>query len=214
MSVASLLMKERPASVSNPLTSGPLVLVTAVGEAEGARAAAAAVSCAGADADVATLMVDVGGRVPRPTLIASAAAQKLEERLAAHLPEMKAAARGQVCHLAVPDDSEGLDAAVAAVAVARGAAVAVHVPPQLLQTALAGGSNLPSAVLLRADLRSDRPLVALTVRNLIERGIPVRVLKRRLTWVAERRALFGVLPLGSPGGLPERMARRLTEGAR
>lgn len=207
-------LEDRPASVSNPLTRGPLVLVTAVGEAEGARAAAAAVACAGAGADIATLMVDVGGRTPRPTLIASAAAQKLEERLAAHLPEMKAAARGQVCHLAVPADAEGLDAAVAAVTVARGAAAAVHVPPPLLQAALAGGSSLPSAVLLRADLRSDRPLVALTVRDLIERGIPVRVLKRRLTWVAERRALFGVLPPGLSGGLPERVARRLTERAR
>lgn len=213
MSVANLL-RERSASVYNPLSSGPLVLVTAVGEAEGARAAAAAVACAGADADVASLMVDVGGRVPRPTLIASAAAQKLEERLVAHLPEMKAAARGQVCHLAVPADAEGLDAAAAAVTVARGVAAAVHVPPQLLQAALAGGSNLPSAVLLRADLQSDRPLVALTVRDLIERGVPVRVLKRQLTWVAERRALFGILPLGSPGGLPERMARRLIEGTR
>lgn len=210
MSALSLL-EDRPASVSNPLTSGPLVLVTAVGEAEGARAAAAAVACAGADADSATLMVDVGGRVPRPTLIASAAAQKLEERLAAHLPEMKAAARGQVCHLAVPADAEGLAAACAAATVARGAAAAVHVPPQLLQAALVGGPHPPSAVLLRADLQSDRPLVALTVRDLIERGIPVRVLKRRLTWVAERRALFGILPPGSPGGLPERVARGLTE---
>jgi hypothetical protein len=210
MSTASLL-KASPASVSSPLTSGPLVLVAAVGEAEGARAAAAAVACAGADADVATLMVDVGGRVPRPTLIASAAAQKLEERLTAHLPEMKAAARGQVCHLAVPADLEGLDAAFAAATVARGAAAVVHAPPHLLQEALTGRSNLPSAVLLRADLQSDRPLVALTVRDLIERGISVRVLKRRLTWVAERRALFGVLPLGSSGGLPEQAARCLME---
>jgi hypothetical protein len=98
--------------------------------------------------------------------------------------------------------------------VARGAAAAIHVPPDLLQAALAEGSILPSAVLLRADLRSDRPLVALTVRDLIERGIPARVLKHRLTWVAERRALFGILPLGSPGGLPQRMARCLTEGTR
>ncbi|HWT90802.1 MAG TPA: hypothetical protein VN179_06770, partial [Solirubrobacterales bacterium] len=64
-------------------------------------------------------------------------------------------------------------------------------------------------VLLRADLRSDRALVALTVRDLIERELSVGVLKRRLNWDAERRALFGVLPPGSPGGLPERLVRRL-----
>ncbi|HEX2264907.1 MAG TPA: hypothetical protein VHH14_01360 [Solirubrobacterales bacterium] len=202
--------RERPTSFVNPLDAGSTVLVAAVGEAEGSRGAAAALACAGADADVATLLVDIGGRAPRPTLIASAAAQKLEERLAAHLPEAKVAARGQVCHLSVTADLEGLDAASAAVTVARGTAAAVHVHPRLLQPALAGGSGLqPSGVLLRADLRSDRALVALTVRDLIERELSVGVLKRRLNWVAERRALFGVLPAGSPGGLPERLVRRL-----
>ena len=79
----------------------PTVLVTAVGGAEGRAAAAAALACAGADVDRAALLVDVGGRPPRPTLLASAAARGLEERLAAHLPSARVAARGQVCHLAV-----------------------------------------------------------------------------------------------------------------
>lgn len=186
------------------------VLVTAVGEAEGARAAAAALACAGADVDLAGLLVDVGGRPPRPTLVASAAAQKLEERLAAHLPQAKAAARGQVCHLAVPADAEGLEAAAAAVTVARGMAGVVHLPPGLLQAALAGEAGREaSGVLLRADLRVDRALVALTVRDLLERELAAGVLKHRLNWVAERRALFGVLPPGSPSGLPQRLTRRL-----
>jgi len=206
--------KDRPASVVNPLGDGPAVLVAAVGEAEGSRGAAAALACAGADADLATLLVDVGGRAPRPTLIASAAAQKLEERLAAHLPQARVAARGQVCHLAVPADREGLDVASAAVAVARGASAIIHVPPELFQLALSGESNLrPSGVLLRADLERDRPLVALAVRDLIARELTVAVLKRRLGWVAERRALFGVLPPGSPGGLPGRLIRRLCGGS-
>ena len=210
MSVASP-RKDGSASIVNPLADGPTVLVTAVGEAEGSRGAAAALACAGAEADRATLLVDAGGRAPRPTLIVSAAAQRLEERLAAHLPQAKVAARGQVCHLAVPADPNGLDAASAAVAVAREATAAVHVPPDLFQLALAEDSNLrPSGVLLCADLRSDRALVALAVRDLFERGLAVGVLKRRLSWVAERRALFGVLPAGSPGGLPERLIRRLS----
>jgi len=201
---------ERPASVLNPLAEGPIVLAAAVGQAEGSRGAAAALACAGADLDQAGLLVDVGGRAPRPTLIASAAAQELEERLASHLPLARVAARGQICHLAVPADPDGLDAAAAAVTVARGALAAVHVPPELFQAVLGGGSSLrPSGALLRADLRSDRALVALTVRDLIERELAVGVLKRRLSWVAERRALFGVLPAGSPGGLPERLVRRL-----
>lgn len=198
----------------NPLTAGPVVLVAAVGEADGSRGAAAALACAGAEADVATLLIDVGGRGPRPTLIASAAAQGLEERLRAHLPEARVAARGQVCHLAVQVEGEEIDAAAGAIDVARGSLTVVHLPPSLLQAALAGSALRPTGVLLRADLPSDRALVALAARDLIEQGLAVGVLKRRLGWVAERRALFGVLPAGSPGGLPEHLVRRLCGGRR
>jgi hypothetical protein len=194
----------------NPLKAGPTVVVTAVGEAEGARGAAAALACAGADVDLATLLVDVGGRPPRPALLASAAAQKLEERLSAHLPDLNVAARGQVCHLAVPAEAEGLTAAAAAAAVARGSTAVLHVPPLLLQEALAGDPDLrPTGVLLRGDLPKDRPLIALAVRDLLLRDLAVGVLKQPLGWVAERRALFGALPTGAPGGLPKRFTARL-----
>jgi len=196
-------------SYVNPLLGGQAIVVTAVGNAEGARGAAAALACAEADVDSAALLVDVGGRAPRPTLLASAAAQKLEERLAAHLPQVRVAARGQVCHLAVPADGEGLEAAAAAVTVAREATAVVHVQPELLQEVLAQPSLRPTGVLLRADLTQDRALVALAVRDLLARDLAVAVLKRRLSWVVERRALFGVLPAESPGGLPERLIRRL-----
>jgi len=192
----------------NPLGDMKTLVVSAVGEAEGSRGAAAALACAGADVDLATLLIDVGGRAPRPTLVASAAAQKLEERLAAHLPDHRVAARGQVCHLAVPEDG-GFDAAVAATTVARGALVVVHVPPELLQSALASPCMRPRGVLLRADLAGDRSLVGLVARDFLDRELAVGVLKRRLSWVAERRALFGVLPPGGSGGLPERLVRRL-----
>jgi hypothetical protein len=194
----------------NPLKTGPVVVVAAAGEAEGSRGAAAALACAGADVDLPALLVDVGGRAPRPALLASAAAQKLEERLATHLPDAKAAARGQVCHLAVPAEVRGLAAAAAALTVAREATTVLHVPPQLLQEALAPESGLaPTGALLRADLAPDRPLVALAVRDLLARGLAVGILKRRLSWVAERRALFGTLPAGAPGGLSTRLVRRL-----
>lgn len=192
----------------NPLKVGPMVLVAAVGEAEGARGAAAALACAGADLDLATLFVDVGGRAPRPALLASAAAQELEERLRAHLPDAKVAARGQVCHLAVPADAAGLEVAATAITVAREATAVAHVPPQLLQEALESGLR-PSGVLLRVELAEDRPLLALAARDLLGRGLAFAVLKRRLNWVAERRALFGALPAGSQGGLPPRLVRRL-----
>jgi hypothetical protein len=197
----------------NPLRAGPVVLVAAVAEAEGSRAAAAALACAGADAGQASLLVDLGGRPPRPTLLASAAAQKLEQRLVSHLPRTRIAARGVSCHLSAPADSEGLALAASAASVARGCVVAVHLPPRLLTTAVGQGSGpRPSGVLLRAEIRRDRPLVALAVRDLMSQGLAVAVLKRRLGWVVERRALFGAMPPEAGGGIPVRIVRRLSVG--
>jgi hypothetical protein len=197
-----------PTTFFNPLKAGPTIVVASVGEAEGARGAAAALACAGADVDTATLFVDLGGRAPRPALLASAAAQALEGRLGAHLPDAKVAARGQVCHLAVSADADGLVGATAAVSVAREAVAVIHAPPQLLQEALGCGMR-PTGVLLCADLAEDRPLLALVARDLLGRGLAFAVLKRRLHWVAERRAFFGALPAGSQGALPARVVRRL-----
>lgn len=205
----------RSSAWENPLREGPVLLVAGCGAAEGARGAAAALACACADLDSPALLIDVDGRAPRPALLATAAAQKLEQRLSAHLPDHKAAARGQVCHLAVPGEPAGLDAAAAAVTVARGSAAVLHLPPDLVQPVLGGECGLrPSGALLRSDLGADRPLVALAVRDLLGRGIAAAVLKRRLTWVAERRALFGALPAGSPGALPERLVNRLLRSPR
>lgn len=190
--------------------AGRALLVTAVGAAEGSRAAAAALACAGADVDRATLLLDVGGRAPRPTLLASAAAQRLEERLVAHLPSACVAARGHFCQLAVGDDPDGEETALAAAAVARDELRVVHAEPARAQALL--GSPLGeeiSGVLLRADLAADRPLLALAVASLLGRDLAVAVLKRRLPWVAERRALFGALPPGSAGGLPASVERKL-----
>jgi hypothetical protein len=199
-------------SGAGPLVDAPTVLVTAVGAAEGARPAAAALACAGADAGQASLLVDIGGRPPRPTLLASAAARALEERLVAHLPRVRVAARGQTCHVALSADPEGLETASAAVTVARGALAAVYVLPELMRVVLEDrqGPRL-SAALLRADLAADRALLAMVVRDLRERGIAVGVLKSRLAWVAERRALFGTLAPGGAGGLPGSLVRRLAE---
>jgi hypothetical protein len=203
------LAAERPAVLAAP-ADAPTVLVTGVGRAEGSRGAAAALACAGADVDQATLLVDVGGRAPRPTLLASAAARKLEERLVAHLPRARIAARGQVCHVAVPAEPDGFEDASAAVTVARGALAVLHLEPSAFRSLLDGASGpQPSGVLLRADIAADRALVALAVRDLRDRDLAVSVLKRRLSWVAERRALFGALPADASPGLPRRVLRQL-----
>jgi hypothetical protein len=190
---------------------GTVVVVTAVGGADGSRGAAAALSCAGSGVERAALLVDVGGRVPRPTLIASASAHRLEERLTARLPTLRPAARGEVCHLSVAADDDGLAAVVTAVTVARGGLAVIHVAPDLLQPLLdTPGTPRLDAALLRADLAEARPLVALAVDDLLRRGLRVAVLKRRLGWVAERRAGFGALGSDS-GGLPESLLRRLLD---
>lgn len=187
------------------------VAVTAVGAAEGARGAAAALACSGAEVDRASLLIEPGGRPPRPTLLASSAARELEERIAGHLPWVRVAARGQVCHLAVPADEEGLAAASAAVTIARGGLAVIHVEPEFLQELVAADRPQVTGVLLRAELAADRSLLSLVAQDLIARGLDVSVLKRRLNWVDERRALFGVL--GAEAGVPPRVRDRLLADA-
>jgi hypothetical protein len=172
----------------------PVILVVAVGDASGSKAAAAALACVGSEPDRPGLLIDVGGRAPRPTLVSSVGARELEERLAVHLPQLRAASRGQTCHLSVGDDSGAFESVRAALALARESVAVVHLPPAFLQGALVESGIHVSGVLLRADLDSDRALTALTVRDLLRHDLPVKVLKRPLAWVSARRALFGVPP--------------------
>ncbi len=193
---------------------GPVVLVTSVGAATGSKAAAAALACAGSEADRAGLLIDLAsGRAPRPALIATAAARELEERLAVHLPQAEVASRGQLCQLALAADPSGLDGIAAALPTVRDSVAVVHLPPHLLQPALEESRIEASAVLLRADLAEDRSLTALAAGDLIGRGLRIAVLKRPLGWIAARRALLGALsPDG--GGLPARARERLLGATR
>lgn len=188
-----------------------VILVTPVGEASGSKAAAAALASAGSEPDRPGLLIDVGGRAPRPTLVASAAARELEERLTVHLPRLRAASRGQTCHLAVPDAPEAFESVRAALPLVRDSVAVVHLPPGRLQDALADPGVRPTAALLRANLDQDRALTALSARDLVGRGLRVKVLKQALGWVPARRALFGVLPPAVSGGLPSQMLHSLLE---
>jgi len=191
--------------------NGRVILVTAVGAAEGSKAAAAALTCAASEPDRPGLLIDVGGRAPRPTLVASVGSREVEERLASHLPDLRAASRGQTCHLAVPVGDSTFESIHAALPLVRDSATVVHLPPQLLQSTLAEAGIGPSSVLLRADLPADRALTALAVGDLLNHGLRVRVLKRPLPWVSARRALFGLLPSAAPGGLPSYLEAGLLE---
>jgi hypothetical protein len=174
------------------------VLVTAVGSASGARAAAAALACAGSDAERAGLLIDVdASRLPRASLIATAAARALEERLTAHLPDAAVASRGRICQLAFSTGEDGwVEQATAALPLARGSTVVIHLPPTRFQEALSEPRLEPCGALLRADLPGDRALTALAVAHLMQRRLEVVVLKRSPAWLPARAAMLGALPDG------------------
>ncbi len=157
----------------------PVVLVSRVGAAKGSRAAAAALACVASESDRAALLVDLEeGRAPRPTLIATAGARGLEERLAAHLPGAAVASRGRICQLKLPPEHEAIETLAAALPLAREPAAVVHLPPVLLRAVLGDARIRSTGVLLRADLSEDRALTALAVRDLVAGGLQVGVVKR------------------------------------
>ena len=184
------------------------MLVTRVGGASGSRAAAAALACAASEPDRATLLIDLaGGRPPRPTLVATRGARELEERLAAHLPDASVASCGAITRLCLPDDLDGVERLPAVLPLVRESAAIVHLPPALLQPALAEPRIEATGALLVADPAKDRSLTALAVRDLLDRGVRPTVLKRPLPWLSARAALLGALPAGV--GLPTRLVVRL-----
>jgi hypothetical protein len=184
-------------------------LVTSVGAATGSRAAAAALACAASAPDRAALLIDLAdGRARRPTLVATAGARALEERLVAHLPEAAVASRGSICLLQPTGDPPGIEEVAAAAPLVRESACVVHLPPRLLRPVLADSRVRPTATLLRADLADDRALTALVARDLMRDGLRVSVLKLPLGWLAARAALLAAL--SSHGEtLPARLCERL-----
>lgn len=189
------------------MRSGEPILVAAVGEARGARAAAAALACGcGGEAG---LLVDVGGEArPRPGLLATAAARALEDRIAAHLPDAGVASRGRICVVSLGEGAEAVESLGGALAIGRDALCVVHVEPPLLRAAIERTGSA-GAALLRADVGTDRALVALASADLIRRGLRVGVLKRPLGWVAARLALAGATE--ADGLLPRRLVDRLLD---
>lgn len=177
------------------------IVVTAVGGAGGSHAIAAAVACAASDPDSAALLVDLSdAKRPRPGLFATAAARRLEDRLASHLPEASVAARGRICAVGLDPDERGLERLPAALAIGRDSLAVVHLPPALFRPVLSLPTVCPESVLLRADLPGDRALTALAACELIAAGIRVAVLKRRPGWIAAQLALGGnALRPGLPG---------------
>lgn len=188
----------------------PVVLVARVGAAKGSRAAAAALACAASEPDRAALLVDLEeGRPPRPTLVATAGARRLEERLAAHLPDAAVASRGQMCHLRLNPDPEGIERVAAVLPLVRESAAVVHLPPTMLRALLGDARVRSTGVLLRADLTENRALTALAVRDLMVEGLQVGVVKRPLGPLSAAAAQLGALPPGHQAFLSRSCERLL-----
>jgi hypothetical protein len=186
-----------------PSRSGSL-LATELGGAGGGLAVAAAVGVALASTGRGVILAEIGGARGRgPTTLASGPARDLERVLRGQ-GFHRAAARGRLCWLGLPDGEESLAELARALASVNPAASIVHVPPGLWRAALDERALPLRSGLLRADLAEDRPLAALAVIELRERRLPVRVASRPLGLVASRRALAG-LEIG--GGAAVRVAR-------
>lgn len=192
-----------------PRSGGPVVLIVGVGDATGSKPAAAALACAASEPDRAALLVEMDeGRAPRPSLIATAGARALEQRLCAHMPDAAVASRGSICRLGLPAAEDGIERIAAALPLVRESAAVVHLPPGGLRPVLEEPRIRPTAALLRADLAQDRPLVALAARDLMDRGLRVAVLKQPPNPVISRLALLGALPVPGwvfPTGLHTRL---------
>jgi hypothetical protein len=188
----------------------PPVLATELGSAQGGLAVSAAVAIAlggRSPGPPGIVMAEIGGARSRsPTLLASEPARDLEDELrAAGLEHV--AARGRLCWLCLEAGERSTEELERAMAAASPRLVLAHVRPALWTPLL--DSLRPCAALLRADTRVDRPLAALAIAELHERGVAARIATRPLGRVGARRAIAGLDPGGTSSRRIERLARRL-----
>ncbi|HEY7121955.1 MAG TPA: hypothetical protein VH329_05290, partial [Solirubrobacterales bacterium] len=170
---------------------------------------AAAVAVEGAGLTGAgTLLVEVGEGARRrgPTLLAAPGARRIEERL--RTEGLNGSARGQLCHLAIPDPGDALEAARRSVIAAEAELVVLHLPGWLWVPALESGLPIGGACLL-VSLPAERSLAALAVGEFERRSLPARISTRAPGPLAARRALAGVRPGGAASASARRLAARL-----
>jgi hypothetical protein len=186
----------------------PAILTTGTGRGPSQGLAAAIAVEAAALTGAGTLFVELGAGARRrgPTLLASPTAREVEERLRA--AGRRAAARGQVCHLAV-EDGEAIQEVAAAVADSGAELAVVHLPGRLWVPALDAEGLAPAGGCVLVSLPGERSLAALAVDELGRRRLPCRVATRAPGQLASRRALAGVRPGGWVSELGARIARRL-----
>ena len=192
--------------------TSPLVLATELRQGSGGVAvcAAVAVEASGwsSPAPSGALIVEVGAlRARKPTLLASAAARKLEDTLREGGFD-EVAARGRLCWLRLAGEDPFGAFEQAALVATRLAQLRIVAVPAALWPEAVERVRRPAAALLRGDPRADRLLLALAVRELHERAVRTRVAARPLGRVGARRAIAGL----APGGAASRQVTRLARG--
>ena len=193
--------------------SSRLLIATDAGAPGDGVATAAAVAVALAARETTdgagVLFVEAGARARRrPTLLSSTSARALEGLVAAGDPPAAAAARGRICWADL-ELEDGWTERLAGMAALTRASVVAHLPPAAWREALDDPELAVAGVVVRADPREHRHLLALLAAELRDDGIPLRVATRPLGLVGARRALAGLDPGGPAAGRARRIAGRL-----
>lgn len=146
----------------------------------------------------------------RPALLASPGATSLERDLRAIFPEeIRLAARGRVC-FCDPGSGAGpqvaLEAAAQSGAIPSLDAIVAWVEPAEMGDAWELAGEHTCAVLLSADLRRDRGLLALCAQIYRSPGCGFAVDRRRVGAIDHRRLRVGLPAGGSGASAPDRLA--------
>jgi len=162
---------------------------------------------AAASTGAPTLLVELGEGAQRrgTTLLAAPGARRLEAALRGE--GLSASARGHLCHLALPEPSEGLAELTDLEEVCGAEITVAHLPGPLWVPALE--RIRPSGGCLLVSLPEDRSLAALAVGELRRRGLPAQVVTSPPAKLASRRALAGVRAGGAFSERAAAIARRL-----
>jgi LAS superfamily LD-carboxypeptidase LdcB len=173
-----------------------------------ATAAALSVAIAQAHQGAGVVLAEVAPAPRRrPTLLSSSPARVAEERLA-ELELGPAAARGRICWVGVPRDGGWLER-LGALGESGADVIVAHLGAPEWRAAIDDPGLRVTAAMVRADVRAQRPLLALAVQDLRARGLPVRVAAHQLGLVGARRALAGLDPGGPATARMVRAARAL-----
>jgi Transglycosylase SLT domain/D-alanyl-D-alanine carboxypeptidase len=197
-----------------------LVICSAVGEAGGAPAAAAALGVAAtraldsSEGSRGVMVIDfrASARPARGSVLASTEARSLEE-ICGQRRDLRAAARGRLC-FAIPSGRPTRSERVAMLAdllapeLGAGVVVAVCDPADFRSLTDRSVSPRRSA-LLKGSRGRDRPLIAMLAAELRREGVPMKVWVPPLGPVAVRRALAGLDAGGDSGRRAERLLSAL-----